>query len=181
MGLNFGVSVTRFSNGRRQARKTSEKVLRSLEGRIPTTTLTKSEAIRSFLTARFGPLEPFYIYAWPYQKFTSVDLGLTTDAVLTYTTPFKGATISSFLRAGTPQASPADYSLGTAANGETTIILTANPGDDQTMFISGVGRERIPVELVGTTVPIEHPLRRPQSSSETGAADFYSISVLEVP
>jgi hypothetical protein len=184
MGLNFGVAVTRFSNGRRQARKTVEKVLRSLEGRIPTTTLTKSESVRAFLTNRFGPLETFYIYAWPFQKFTAFAVGTGNDVQLDFPVPFLfGATITNILVDGVAAEGSHTVSFGQVPISGAHFIRIESPpvGGDEDIVADIIGREQIPVELVGNVVRIEHPLRRPQSSAETGAADYYSLPVMEVP
>ena len=178
MGLNFPVQITRFSNGRRQTKKLVEKVLRSLDGVVPGTTLANSETLRAFITARFGPLETFYIFAWPFQKFTAAAIGTGNGSATQFVMPYKATTVTALYAGGVSKAFT--VTVGAGSGGEDRANFSSyTPTNGEAVTADLIGRERIPVELTGTTVPIGHPLRIPQSNAK--AADFYTVSVLEVP
>lgn len=107
-------------------------------------------ALLDFLEDQQGMFGTFYFFDKARSRFTSLSLGTTTAGVLTYTVPFKknefltdAQTISSFLLGGTPQTNPTHYSLGTAANGEITLVLVSDPGNGQTLVVSGDARRRV--------------------------------------
>src|SRR5512138_2988830 len=78
--LGFNVREVKFSNRRRQASLIDGRPQRQLEGRVPAITFDSSEEIRSFLTARAGSFESFYIFAWMPQQFSGAVL-FTTDGI----------------------------------------------------------------------------------------------------
>ncbi len=113
-------------------------------------TIDDQATLHDFLDDQQGQFGTFYYFDPVPKKFTSVSLGVTTNAVLIYTLPYKkdaafndAQTISLFKKATVTQANPADYGLTTATNGEINIVLTANPGDGASLVISGSARERV--------------------------------------
>jgi hypothetical protein len=177
-GLSFNTIETRLSNRRRQARLLDPRPQRTLEGRVPTITWNSSEEIRSFITARGGNFEPFWIYAWMRQQFTKFPVG-TGDGIATdFVIPFMydGLTATNVKVA----EGVAGFVIGDAGGGghQAFLRLDDPPLADDLIIADIIGRERIPVVLNGNVLHVEHPLHRHQGAS--GPADFYSIPVIEV-
>lgn len=192
-GYNFNTSEVKFSNRRRQARLHDPRPERTLEGRVPAITWDTSEAIRTFITARGGNFEKFWIYAWMPQKVKDVAVGTGDGSTFIFQTPFmKVPNVSDVdaVTGVTVGATPKTWWDGTlppptdgfslyvdAPGGEIGINFVTAPPNGDPIVATIRGRERIPVVLNGPVLHVDHPLRRPQNAS--GPADFYSIPVIE--
>lgn len=187
-GVEYRNQITRFANGRRQAKPLIEKGLRHLQGRIPATMWDNSEEIRSFVDSVRGSLTPFYIFNWKIQQFTNLLLGTGDGATGVLYLPFMGnsnddvARISNLTEGGTPLTGggvnySVDWQTYPTPIAQVTRVGTfwANGADVRAKVL---GRERIPVEMDGS-LQVDHPLR--SHKTFTKPADFYVINVTEVP
>jgi len=185
-GIEYRNQVTRFANGRRQARPLVEQGLRHLQGRIPTITWDTSEAVRAFVDAQRGNLFPFFIYYHARQQFTAFPEALTVGTQTTYILPFlfDGAAFGEVRVDGTLKTLTTDYTIteepgGYGLGGEALLNFVEVQTVGKLVTIDVLGRERILVELVDGVLSVEHPNRVPQERPYP--ADFYGLNVVEYP